>query len=366
MNNSENTIECLMKARAALNLHNVWFASTLSLSRNFSNFKFKDRLTSEQCHAIDQLVLDTCRQNPGTINNPVLIKTKDLTPWQKEIFLEHFLFNQGLSNPEMTAFIKDDSMSFCIALNVTDHVILHLIDFNQDLENNWSRLNQIDSAFHKQVGFAFADDFGFLTTNPKYCGTGLSLGIFLHLPLLFELKKFNELIEEKNELTYANFDGEIGNLLTEPLHFPGNIVMIRNSCSLGLTEENIISSIRIWCTKAMVAELGLRKTLLTEDNQLLKDKVMRALGLITHSYQLELSEALNAFSLIKLGLEIGWLENKDNTSIITQAFWNIRRAYLMVNQSTPTNTPNPDEITKIRSKYLRDLCSKVIVKESAV
>lgn len=354
----------LISQREGNELHNVWFASTFSLSRNFSNFKFKERLSKEQRLSINELVLNTCRNNGDLLRNPGLFNAQDLNPWQKEILLEHFLFNQNriLQNVDDVGFIKDDSSLFCIALNLHDHLIFHAVDFKQDLENTWSHLNRIDAKFYEQVGFAFSEDFGFLTTNPKNCGTGLTLGTFLHVPLLFEFKKLPELIEDKNELSYMNFDGELGDPIKDPNHFFANILMISNSCSLGLTEENIISSLRIWCMKAMFMELGLRKTVAAEENKVLKDKVMRALGLITHSYQLELIEALNALSLIKLGLELHWLNSEDNPSIITQLFWNIRRAYLIF-KSGETEAPALNDIPKIRSKYLREVCGKITVIE---
>ena len=78
--------------------------------------------------------------------------------------------------------------------------------------------------------------------------------------------------------------------------------MARNTCTVGLTEEYILTTMRMWATRAVVAEIISGK-LMENDNKQIKNKVTRALGLLTHSYQLEAIEALNALSLVKLGMK---------------------------------------------------------------
>ncbi len=60
----------------------------------------------------------------------------------------------------------------------------------------------------------------------------------------------------------------------------------------------------------------------------IKNKVTRALGLLTHSYQLELIEAMNALSLVKLGMEVGWILARAPLNM-NQILFNIRRAHLI-------------------------------------
>jgi protein arginine kinase len=129
----------------------------------------------------------------------------------------------------------------------------------------------------------------------------------------------------------------------------GDILVARNSCTLGLTEEYIVTSLRMWATRAVVAEVSLRKKL--HDNEALKNKVARALGLLTHSYQLETVEALNSFSLVKLGLELGWIKS-DIPLNLNQIFFDCRRAHLSHIIEKKVEIP---QLPRKRAEYLHEI-----------
>jgi len=78
----------------------------------------------------------------------------------------------------------------------------------------------------------------------------------------------------------------------------------------------------------MVEENTARNSIKHKDNPALKDLISRAYGILFHSYQIEAVEAMNALSLMKLGLQLEWI---GNTTILAlnQLFFNCRRAHLL-------------------------------------
>lgn len=65
----------------------------------------------------------------------------------------------------------------------------------------------------------------------------------------------------------------------------------------------------------LIEENSARNVLRSSQSADTKDKISRAYGILTHSYQIDAIEALNAISLLKLGVEMGWVEGINRESI---------------------------------------------------
>jgi len=81
---------------------------------------------------------------------------------------------------------------------------------------------------------------------------------------------------------------------------------------------------------------------------LYKDKVSRAYAILLHSYQIDAIEALNAISLLKLGLDLDWLANTTHAKVNTLLFA-CRRGHLL---SHYKEMINPEEIPHKRSEFI--------------
>lgn len=200
---------------------------------------------------------------------------------------------------------------------------MQLLDCKGDLENTWNRLVKIETGLGKAVNYAFSPKFGFLTSDPTQCGTALIVTIYLHLPALFQTAAIDEALE-----TLADESITVSGIQGDPEEIIGDILAIRNNFTLGITEENIIASLRSFGTKLQVEESTKKKHIKNANSADIKDKVSRAYGILIHSYQIEAVEALNAISLLKLGTEMGWLSGM-SIAQFNELFFNCRRAHLL-------------------------------------
>lgn len=312
-----------------VNNHNpIWLASTISIQRNIEKFKFPGKLSADRKKQIialvsKELLSEDCISATG-LQNPLLIKAEDLGILEKEFLVEHFFSNQSFNQADNgEGFILDESGTFITTLNMRDHVHLQLLDCEGELENSWSRLVKIESILGKHLNYAFSPKFGFLTADPTKCGTGLFATVYLQLPGLIHTHKLEQLLDEIQDdgLTITGIQGN-------PHDIIGDILMIQNNYTLGLTEENIISTIRGVTTKVIGEEIQARHQIKREESADLKDKVSRAFGILIHSYQIEAVEALNALGLIKLGQEAGWISGIKNEEL-NELFFRCRRAHLL-------------------------------------
>lgn len=327
--NSNNPNPILFPTKPwAENANPVWLASTVSLQRNIEKFKFPGKLSTDRKKQIIALVskdllagdLTTSKQ----LINPILIKTEETGLLEKEFLVEHFLSSHNFNQTHIgEGFVLDESGTFLATLNMRDHIHLQLIDCHGELENTWNRLVKIEAQLGHALNYSFVPKFGFLTADPTQCGTGLVAAAFLQVPGLVHSGKLQKILDTSQEdsLTISGIQGN-------PNEIIGDVLMVQNNYTLGLTEENILSTLRSFINKIVLEEISARQQIKKEDNSDLKDKVSRAYGILIHSYQIEAIEALNALSLLKLGVETGWVSGINNKQL-NELFFTCRRAHLL-------------------------------------
>jgi protein arginine kinase len=300
----------------------IWLATSLILLRNLSRSKFPPKLKEREAgQTLNPIQTLLCKS--AELKNPTFFPAETLSSLDKEFLFEHFLCFESFQNTvNGQGFIVDESGQFLAFLNLKNHLQLQLIDSNASLEGSWTRLSKIETEIAKTLDFAFSPKFGYLTADPTQCGTGLIAISYLHLPALIHTKQLHDtLAKQKDEdLTAMGLEGSLDELV-------GDILVLRNHYTLGLSEENIIHDLQSTSMKLMAAEKAIRAHLRSENNALVKDAVSRAFGLLIHSYQLQTKEALNALSLVKLGVDLGWITGI-LSSKLNDIFFKCRRAHL--------------------------------------
>jgi protein arginine kinase len=329
--------------------HPIWIASRISLVRNLKPYKFPHKEERGRSEHILEL-LTTAFKESSVLDHPEVIRAEDLDFSAKEFLLEHFLAPEDFYKiHENEAFVFDNGGRFFSTINFKNHLNLSYLETRQELEDGWSYLLKVEEELGKKLEFAFNPRFGYITSDPKECGTALHTTLFLHIPAIAQMGELPELLEHstEEEIHVSTLQGNMNEVI-------GDLLLVRNQCSIGLSEESIITSMRLWATKAMVSEMNWRKKIIDTQDKTIKTKISRALGLISHSYQLELVEALNALSLIKLGVEIGWVEAPSEINLNSLLF-SCRRAHMMHLMGEKFDA---EQLSKKRAEYLKQVSLK--------
>lgn len=313
-------------------IHNsnvIWLGSTLTLNRNLDKFKFPGKLSTDKRKQVISLLSRDILES-DQLKEPKLIPAEEMQPIEKEFLVEHFISNQSFHQAfSGEAFILDVTGEFLAVLNLRDHLLLQWIDPREDLEKTWDRLVKIESKLNQSLNFAFSPKFGFLTSDPTRSGTAFVVTVFLHLPALIYSNRLTEILEKNKD------DGvEQTGLQGDPNEVIGDIVAFHNRLTLGVTEENILASLRTLATKLVAEERSMRKHLKIESEAELaevKDKVSRAYAILLHSYQIEAIEALQSISFLKLGLDLNWIKGTTQ-QVLNQLLFASRRAHLLCQQ----------------------------------
>jgi protein arginine kinase len=300
----------------------LWPFTKFILRRNLAKYHFPTKMNESEAAA----VLDTLKSAIGNLPEVMggyLLKKQELKPQDRELLLEHFLFTGLLPESAFESlFLLDPAGAVLATLNMGNHLEFHVIDSNDDLDRGWNLIAKMESSLSNHFDFAFSPRFGYLTADPEQCGTALSIQAFLHLPALVQSGTLQEAWAKQNDesLLLTAISGN-------PQEIIGDLVVVQNNFTLGLSEEAIVRAVRTAASKLTLAEKKMRDTLKKEGAPAIKDKISKAYGLLAHSYQLEAKEALDLLSLIRLGLALGYLTAAQESKV-DELFFKARRGHL--------------------------------------
>jgi protein arginine kinase len=324
------------------NSNPIWLASSLKLYRNISNYCFPFKLDQEEGHQLLNLLSKSILKLDSLLH-PHFLNFRNIDPVGKEFLYEHFLsipsYSEGGQNE---GCIFDDNGKVIFLINIKDHLQIQKIDTSSNIESCFNEMVLIENEIGKAFDFAYSARFGFLTSNLRKCGTGFELRVYLHLPMLIQLKKIDEVI--KNEVDDMIL---IDALRGQRESFEADIVILQNRSTIGLSEEEIIKTVSDAAFKLIAQEKTLRSHLEKDDEMHIKNLVSRAYALAFHSYEFETLEALNTISLCKLGIDLGWIEGL-NHQILNELLFHVQRGHLLVS----FNDLKQEEISHKRAEIL--------------
>lgn len=328
----------------------IWLCSTLTLLRNLQKFHFPSRLDDENRKQILGLIGKELAASPG-LKEPQLFKAEECTGRDKELLFEHFFATHPfVPSQGGEAFAVDKSGNFLGLVNIENHLELTKRDCKEELETPFEELVKIESDLGVALNYAFSPAFGFLTSNPAHCGTALHIRLFLQIPAIIHLARFEEVLNRHQSEVI-----ETSSLTGNKEELVGDVLVVSNAVSLGVSEEQLLSAMRTFTTQILSEEKGHRERLRSDTPAVIKDKIGRAFGLLKFSHQLETAESLNALSLLKLGLDINWIKGTTHSKL-NELFYTCRRAHLMA--LAAAEIPQ-EELARRRALHLREALNDI-------
>ena len=334
------------------NSNEIWLATTMQLRRNIQKFNFPHRLDKEKKKLVGDLVLDSLKDSSG-FQNFIVLEAASLSPLEKDFFSEHFLiFDSSCEGRREQTFLIEKTGRTGLVINAQDHVEIHGIEVKNELEKRFESILQYEQTIEKQMPYAFSNQFGYLTADPEFSGTGLSVRAYLHIPAICLSKKIKTYLhpEKIDDLVYTTLHGD-------EEHITGNILVIKNRYSTGVSEEAIISSIRNAAMRISSEENLERQMFLEKNKDAICAEISRAVGNVSYAYMMDTTDAFHTLSLIKLGLELSLLKGVD-LQTINELFFSCRRGHIV--KIVENGTISHEEIDKKRALYvkqaLKSLC----------
>lgn len=329
-----------------INDKDLVISSRIRLARNLTKIPFPHKLNEEQSKEIIKCVEDafySCDINKEEFTTNYMWQKSEL---EREIFLERHIISKNLiENSSKSSFILDKDETLSVMINEEDHVRIQCITAGLNLEEVYKQSDKVDNMLEKNLDYAFDEKLGYLTACPTNLGTGLRASVMLHLPAISLNNEMNGLLNAVSQvgMTVRGLYGEGSKAL-------GNIYQISNQVTLGRSEEEIISNLRVLVNQIINEEKLARDKLMKGSKYELEDRMYRSLGILKSAILLSTNESLKLLSYVRLAVEMGIIKDV-NKSLLNSILVEMQPANIQ-NKCNKALSSTERDIN--RAKFIRE------------
>lgn len=315
-------------------------------ARNLSGYKFPSKMSENDAENLIGEISDCfITSNASFSKDFKVLNTKDLKSdellslFEKRL-VSHEFVKQSL--PGACILSKDENVS--IMLCEEDHIRLQVILPGYRIKEALDKAKKFDTLLEGRLSYAKSDRLGYLTACPTNLGSGLRISTMLHLPALTLTKKINGILNSLGKLGLT-----IRGMYGEGTNAGGNLYQLSNQITLGISDEDISKKVTNVVDQICQIELNMRNVILKENESELKNRCMRAYGILTNSYALTSEETLKYLSDVRLGSSLG---------ILTTPFQNISNLLVLGSPSciiAEKNVTEPSKRDILRAEMAKKL-----------
>ena len=299
-------------------------STRIRLARNLNGYPFPARLKS------DAQAKEIIRSVSATINkvDPFRLYYMDAISEERRLNLvENRLISPALlQSPSRSALLLreikssangDDYVSaeelpqykynVSVMINEEDHLREQCIEKGLALRTAYDKLSAMDAQIARSIPFAYDERLGYLTACPTNLGTGVRASVMLFLPALCLGGIMNGLMKSASRLGLT-VRGAYG----EGSDAKGYTFQISNEVTLGVNEDYILGEVEKVVKKIVDMEAEARVSLQRGERAYeVKDRCLRAYGLLTNCALLSHDELDELTADLKLGVCLGYLQCAD-------------------------------------------------------
>jgi protein arginine kinase len=123
------------------------------------------------------------------------IPLRELNPLQRRVLVEKHLISPHLAEKsQFGSVFLNEQESISVMVNEEDHLRIQTLFPGFQLNEALRIANQIDDFIQDNIGIAYHEQLGFITSCPTNLGTGLRASVMMHLPGLVLTNQLNRII----------------------------------------------------------------------------------------------------------------------------------------------------------------------------
>ena len=291
-------------------------SSEVSFSRNIVDLPFPNKLSDfEDAKSVAKAIYEIF----GDEFEYISLKTLDNNKIYKLLENEE-ITSTLVENKDISSYAKNIDKDIKIYINEQDHIKEICKKSGECLESCFNVLSKIDNKILSTLDICYSKKYGFLTSNPKNSGTAMIARVKLFLPAL----TFNSAIEKIEQSLYQN------GLILESDKSMGQdsyFYILSNKFTLGISEEEIIKTVKRGVEILTELEQKTRQTLQNVNKSVIIDQGFRAYGILTNSYILSCEECIEKLSKLRFAYVMGLIKLK-NVNIIDELYTDCKIAHL--------------------------------------
>ncbi|MFC1594680.1 protein arginine kinase [Candidatus Omnitrophota bacterium] len=292
----------------------IVISSRVRLARNLQQDLFPNRANAKQGEAnLHKIKLALSKVD--LLKKSMYVDVSTLDDVDKQFLIErHLMSHEHAAKGENKALLVTEEEIISVMINEEDHLRIQVMRSGFDLNEAWNVIDTLDNDLAKLLRFAFMPEWGYLTACPTNAGTGMRGSVMLHLPALVMTKQINKVLAAIAKLSFTT-----RGLYGEGTQALGNFFQISNQVSLGHGESEIIENIKGLIRQIIEQEEQARRSLLSQQRQIVEDKIHRAFGTLKNAYIISSQETIELLSMVRLGVDVGIIKKIDK-SLLNELF----------------------------------------------
>jgi len=311
----------------------IVLSSRIRLARNLSQLPFPTRASAFDRSVVREEVSAALRDLPE-MEDCFCKELEGLGEIERQLLVErHLISREHAGSRGHSGVVINREQTLSIMINEEDHLRMQAIMPGFDLRGAHDLIDNLDTSLEGLVDFAFDERLGYLTSCPSNVGTGMRASAMLHLPGLVLGEQMGMVVNAVNKIGLA-----VRGLFGEGSEAQSNLFQISNQTTLGESETDILERLERVITQVIQNEIQAREKLLAEKPDYLHDQVGRSYGLLRHARIMNTREALNHLSMLRLGMDFGWLPGmKRKTDTLDLLLLDIQPAHLQYKAGAPAD-----------------------------
>lgn len=281
----------------------VVISTRVRLARNLKGLPFPHVIRgTARAERVKQVAKDAFVQ-PGM--DFQFLEMKDLSEINKERYVEQHVISRELADLPDAAIVLSPDESISVMLLEEDHFRLQCMKSGLDVEGALKAATELEHMLGRFAEFAFDDELGYLTSCPTNVGTGLRIGVMLHLPALTLTGGVGGVLS-----SLGNFGLTVRGMYGEGTEAGAAVYQISNQVTLGASEKAIANNLLAVVHEIIRREREARECIAASRSIEVKDRVLRSYGALKYARLIDAGEALTRISDVCLGIGLGWMEEK--------------------------------------------------------
>ncbi|MCG3180496.1 MAG: Protein-arginine kinase [Phycisphaerae bacterium] len=282
-------------------MSDVVISSRIRLARNLAGYPFLTRADNDQRRELSDLIRGaiTAVKGDGSLSYLDIDKLGEM---DRQLLVErHLISKQHAEGEGDRGLALSPGETEAVMVNEEDHLRIQVLRSGLQIEDCWTRIDELDNRLGGELEYAFDSTLGYLTACPTNVGTGMRVSVMLHLPGMRITEELPKMFAAAKELRLA-----VRGLYGEGTEATGDFYQISNQTTLGRGEQDLLGQFGHEIIPRFVEyEHRAREALCDQKQVMLDDKVHRALGVLRTARQISSEETLYLLSHVRLGVNLG-------------------------------------------------------------
>lgn len=324
----------------------IVMCSRIRLARNLADFPFSNRASRAEKAEIEQNFRSAVDRAGLDLS---YLDVDAMNALDRQFLVERQLISRELAGGDGPRGVAIDSREdVAIMVNEEDHLRIQAMHSGLSLHDVWDAINRLDDQLEEHLTYAFSPQLGYLTACPTNVGTGIRVGVMLHLPALVQTKQIDKVFRALQKINLV-----VRGLYGEGTQAFGDFYQISNQQTLGKSELDLIRILNDVVPQVIQYERTARQAWLNERRQHLHDQVSRAYGVLKTAHTITSEETMLLLSSVRMGINLGLIDDLP-IATVNELFIQTQPAYLQKIQGAELGV---EERNEARASYLRSRLS---------